>query len=107
MSAAVLAVHALAGAVAVNAVPHLVSGLQGRRFPSPFASPPGRGLSSPMVNAAWGAANVAAAWALAMLPGQLDLTTSGDALAVFAGGLAMALMLASHFGRVMAARGEG
>src|ERR671936_355894 len=49
-----------AGAFLANAVPHFVAGVQGRRFPSPFASPPGRGESSPVVNVVWGAANAAA-----------------------------------------------
>jgi hypothetical protein len=39
-----------AGAFLANAVPHFVSGMQGRPFPSPFASPPGKGDSSPTVN---------------------------------------------------------
>ncbi len=39
-----------AGAFLVNAIPHFVSGVTGRPFPSPFASPPGKGLSSPVVN---------------------------------------------------------
>ena len=32
-----------AGAFLCNAIPHLVAGLQGQPFPSPFAKPPGRG----------------------------------------------------------------
>ncbi len=35
--------HIFAGAFLINAVPHLVNGLSGRSFPSPFASPPGVG----------------------------------------------------------------
>jgi hypothetical protein len=44
-----------AGALLVNAVPHTVKGLCGERFPTPFANPPGVGLSSPTENVAWGA----------------------------------------------------
>ena len=44
------------GAFLVNAVPHFVNGVSGRSFPTPFASPPGKGLSSPMVNVLWGTA---------------------------------------------------
>ncbi len=36
-----------AGAFLANAVPHFVQGISGERFPSPFATPPGKGLSSP------------------------------------------------------------
>src|SRR5579872_1439762 len=45
------------GAFLVNAVPHFVNGISGRAFPSPFASPPGKGLSSPTVNVLWGTLN--------------------------------------------------
>ena len=44
----------LGGAFLINAVPHLVSGLMGRPFQSPFAKPPGEGLSSSTVNVLWG-----------------------------------------------------
>lgn len=46
-----------AGLFLANAVPHFVSVIMGRPFPSPFASPPGKGESSPVVNVAWGSAN--------------------------------------------------
>ena len=35
------------GAFLVDAVPHFVQGVSGRSFPTPFASPPGKWLSSP------------------------------------------------------------
>ncbi len=35
-----------AGVFAANAIPHFVSGMTGRPFQSPFAKPPGKGLSS-------------------------------------------------------------
>jgi hypothetical protein len=42
--------HAVAyffgGMFLINAVPHLVTGVCGRPLQSPFASPPGQGLSS-------------------------------------------------------------
>jgi hypothetical protein len=33
-----------------NAIPHFVSGVTGRPFQSPFAKPPGEGLSSSIIN---------------------------------------------------------
>jgi len=36
------------GVFLVNAVPHFVNGVSGRSFPTPFASPPGKGKSSPL-----------------------------------------------------------
>jgi len=38
------------GAFLGNSIPHLTAGLRGERFPSPFASPPGKGKSSSVVN---------------------------------------------------------
>ncbi|WP_101758179.1 hypothetical protein [Oceanicoccus sp. KOV_DT_Chl] len=46
-----------AGALMINAVPHLAAGMRGELFPSPFASPPGVGDSSPVVNVCWGWCN--------------------------------------------------
>lgn len=47
-----------AGAVLANVVPHFVSGISGDRFPTPFAKPPGKGLSSPTVNILWALFNL-------------------------------------------------
>ncbi len=44
------------GAFLANAVPHFVNGVSGNPFQSPFASPPGEGLSSSTVNVLWGTA---------------------------------------------------
>ena len=46
------------GAFLANTIPHLVSGISGSPFQSPFASPPGEGLSSSMVNVLWGMFNL-------------------------------------------------
>lgn len=40
-----------------NAIPHFVQGVSGNKLPTPFAKPPGRGLSSPIVNVVWGLFN--------------------------------------------------
>jgi hypothetical protein len=47
------------GAFLANALPHLGSGISGHAFQSPFASPPGVGLSSSTVNVVWGLFNLA------------------------------------------------
>ena len=47
-----------AGAFAANVVPHFVYGICGDRFPTPFAKPPGKGLSSPTVNVVWALFNM-------------------------------------------------
>ncbi len=47
-----------AGIFLANAVPHFVQGVSGNKFPSPFAKPPGKGLSSPIVNVVWAFGNM-------------------------------------------------
>jgi hypothetical protein len=42
------------GVFAANAIPHVVAGTMGHPFQSPFAKPPGQGLSSATVNVVWG-----------------------------------------------------
>ena len=46
------------GAFLANVVPHFVHGISGDPFPTPFAHPPGKGLSSPTVNVAWALLNL-------------------------------------------------
>jgi hypothetical protein len=53
-----------AGAFLANVVPHFVHGISGDRFPTPFARPPGRGLSSPTVNVVWAWVNLVAGYLL-------------------------------------------
>jgi hypothetical protein len=52
------------GMFLANAIPHFVSGTMGRAFQSPFARPPGKGLSSALVNVNWGAFNILVAYLL-------------------------------------------
>jgi hypothetical protein len=51
-----------AGFFLANAVPHFVQGICGNFFPTPFANPPGVGLSSPTVNVLWGLLNLVAGY---------------------------------------------
>lgn len=52
-----------AGMFLANFVPHYVKGICGDPFPTPFAKPPGKGLSSPLVNVLWALFNLlAGAW---------------------------------------------
>ncbi|MGU7780811.1 hypothetical protein [Burkholderia sp. PU8-34] len=86
------------GALLANAVPHLVSGLRGEPFQTPFADPPGRGLSSSTVNVVWGFANLAIGYALVCRVGAFDLKVTADAAALGLGILALGLFLARRFG---------
>jgi hypothetical protein len=87
------------GLFLANAVPHYVSGVMGRPFQSPFAKPPGQGLSSSTVNVIWGFANFVFAYLLLLRVGQFDLR-SADCIIPFAvGGLLISLHASRHFGQ--------
>jgi FtsH-binding integral membrane protein len=47
-----------AGVFLTNVVPHFVNGISGNPFPTPFANPPGKGLSSPLINVLWALFNL-------------------------------------------------
>jgi hypothetical protein len=69
-----------AGMFLSNVVPHFVHGISGDRFPTPFASPPGKGLSSPTVNVLWALLNMAFGYILF----RVGNVVSGNALAILA-----------------------
>jgi hypothetical protein len=89
-----------AGAFLTNATPHIVQGMSGNRFQTPFASPRGVGDSSAVINVLWGFCNLAIGFALLyiFLP-QLPPPWPLCAVALL-GGLLIALYLARHFGKV-------
>jgi hypothetical protein len=87
------------GVFLANAIPHVVSGLMGRAFQSPFARPPGEGLSSSTVNVVWGFANLVVAYLLICRVGEFDLRSTADVTALGLGMLLLALALARAFGR--------
>jgi deazaflavin-dependent oxidoreductase (nitroreductase family) len=97
MSARSILRVALGAALLVNAVPHGVAGVRGEPFPSPFADPPGVGMSPPAVNLAWSAVN-AVAGGLALRRG---VRTVGEAVAAVVAGVVTACVLIFHFGDVM------
>ena len=86
------------GAFLANTIPHLVSGISGSPFQSPFGSPPGQGLSSATTNVLWGMFNLVVAYVLVARVGRLDLRRTWHAVAIGLGVLLMALMLRTHSG---------
>lgn len=88
-----------AGAFLTNGIPHFVSGLMGRPFQTPFAKPPGKGLSSSTINVVWGFFNLAVGYALACRVGNFDLHATDEALSLGAGMLLLGLFTARAFGR--------
>jgi hypothetical protein len=89
----------LGGAFLANAIPHFVSGTMGRPFQSPFAKPPGQGLSSSTVNVLWGSFNIAVGYVLVFRVGAFDLRCTDHVLATGLGAISVALLLARGFGR--------
>jgi hypothetical protein len=87
-----------AGLFLTNVVPHFVSGISGDRFPTPFARPPGKGLSSPTVNVIWALFNLVIGYILF----RVGRVASGNTLAVvvfFAGIAAMSTMASMRFAK--------
>jgi hypothetical protein len=85
-----------AGAVFANLVPHFVHGISGDSFPTPFAKPPGKGLSSPTTNVVWALANLIVGFSLF----RYAHVESGDSVTLFvffAGIAAMSLPLSVRF----------
>jgi hypothetical protein len=88
------------GAFLMNAVPHLVNGISGNPFQSPFACPPGEGLSSAMVNAAWGLFNLVVGYLLVVRVGRFEFRRTAHILALSLGAALIAFQLAYHFGKL-------
>jgi hypothetical protein len=87
------------GVFLANAIPHFVSGMMGRPFQSPFAKPPGEGLSSSTVNVLWGFLNIVIGYLLVCRAGDFSLKNTADVAALGAGAFLMALISARGFGR--------
>ena len=94
-----LLAYLFAGAFLANAVPHLVSGMMGQPFQTPFATPPGEGLSSSTVNFLWGFLNLAIGYGLLRGVGDFEWRDPADVAAAGLGALLLGLMIARHFGR--------
>jgi hypothetical protein len=87
------------GAFAANAVPHFVAGTMGRPFQSPFAKPPGKGLSSSTVNVVWGFFNAVVAYLLVVRVGAFDPRATSHMLAFGLGALLIGILSAHNFGK--------
>jgi hypothetical protein len=88
-----------AGGFLCNCIPHLVCGLQGAPFPSPFAKPPGQGDSSPLVNFLWGFFNLLAGGIL-LARNPVEFGFNLDFLALVVGALVIGISSSLHFGKV-------
>jgi hypothetical protein len=83
-----------------NTVPHFVHGISGDRFPTPFARPPGKGLSSPTINVLWALANLILWW-VCFRAGGVSFGNKPSVALAFAGIAAAGLILSVRFAKKM------
>ena len=88
------------GLFLANFVPHFVAGIQGKPFQTPFAKPPGKGLSSSTVNVLWAFANLAIAYLLLLRVGFFDLRSIGCIAPFALGAFLHSLFSARQFGQL-------
>jgi hypothetical protein len=93
-----LVAYFFAGLFLMNAVPHLVNGVSGNPFQSPFATPPGEGLSSSTSNVLWAFFNLVAGYALCRV-GTFSLRKTSHAALLGLGALLIGVFTARHFGQ--------
>jgi hypothetical protein len=88
-----------AGAFFVNGIPHFVNGIQGKPFQTPFAKPPGKGLSTAKVNVIWGIVNFIVAYTLITRVAYFDFRLPCN-MAIFGLGIFLtAVVLSWWFGK--------
>ena len=85
-----------AGAFLTNVVPHFVNGISGNAFPTPFADPPGKGLSSPLINVLWALLNLIIGYLL-LRASNMNSKNKPALIIFFAGIAAMSIMLSIAF----------
>jgi len=87
------------GVFSANAIPHFVAGSMGHPFQSPFAKPPGEGLSSSTVNVVWGFFNAVVAYLLVARVGVFEPRATIHIVAFGLGALIITLFSSRHFGK--------
>lgn len=85
-----------AGAFLSNSVPHFVKGVCGDKFPTPFAKPHGKGLSSPTLNVVWALFNLVIGYLFFKLS-KLSCQDNLSLITSFAGFAIMSLRSAKGF----------
>ncbi|HUB60073.1 MAG TPA: hypothetical protein VL978_05200 [Puia sp.] len=85
-----------AGVFLANAIPHFIQGVCGNKFPTPFAKPPGKGLSSAPVNVIWGLFN-AIIGTILFIHSAIKAGTTWLWVTFFAGAALIGIQLSIHF----------
>src|SRR4051812_32028587 len=89
-----------AGAFLANFVPHFINGISGDPFPSPFSNPPGKGLSSPLVNVLWALFNLVIGYILFRVS-KVSPENKWSLLTLFLGIALMSVQLSIAFAEKM------
>jgi hypothetical protein len=82
-----------AGAFLANGIPHLVHGISGQEFQTPFGAP-----SSALVNVLWSAVNFLIGYSLLVALKGIRFGFKADFWVTAAGFIALAIMLTYAFG---------
>ena len=89
----------LAGMFLSNTLPHFINGISGNAFPTPFANPPGIGLSSPTINMLWASINFILGTVF-FLTGKVIKGNRWIQIIFLVSFFIVAFLLASYFGEV-------
>ena len=87
----------LSGLFLANTVPHFVKGISGDPFPSPFSKPPGKGLSSPLLNMIWSLFNLIVGHFLFVASGVSLYHLNASLISFYIAVAFIGIMLAVHF----------
>ena len=79
-----------------NFVPHFINGVSGNLFPTPFANPPGKGLSSPVINVLWAMFNLLIGYLLFRFS-KTNAQNKLSMIILFIGIVCMSIMLSLTF----------
>ena len=85
-----------AGLFLANVIPHFVNGVSGDPFPTPFADPPGKGLSSPLINVLWALLNLVIGYLL-FRAGKINSKNKLALIIFFIGIALISIQLSIHF----------
>jgi hypothetical protein len=85
----------LCGVFLINVLPHLIHGVSGDKFPSAFAKPHGKKLSSPTLNVIWAFINLSIF--LTIFYFNRFSFTAIYAVIMLIGGFTMAIFLSRRF----------
>lgn len=88
-----------AGIFLINMLPHYIQGITGNYFPTPFADPPGKGLSSPTLNVLWATINFLISFSIFYFA-RINNREKWIWIAVIAGCVVMSFYAATYFERI-------